>query len=533
MIRKSVRRFRQIVKVLTRHGFGYIIDSKLNRENKAPENLRKAFEELGPTFIKIGQILSTRPDILPASYIDELSKLQDSVKEESFEDINRVFYKEFNKSIDDMFLKFNRKPLASASIAQVHEAVLKNGNEVIVKIQRPYISEKMRLDLSILSKIFSLTKTKFSDSLINPKDAIDELIESTKKELNFNLEAENIKKFRLLNKTVKCVYAPYIVEILCGKRVLTMEKLTGFKINNISMLSKKGYDLNDIGKKLALSYFKQIFIDGFFHGDPHPGNLIIKDGAICFIDFGIMGEILPSLKESLNDMILAIAYNDINKMISVVFSIGIKKGYINRNKLYEDIDYIFASYLNTTLENIKISVMLEEIFNTCKSNNIQLPKDFTLLIRGLVILEGVLSEISPEIKIVDIAIPFVKSNNRFSFFENLSFDELIINSYSFLKNVSKLPVKTIEFIDSVLTGRAKIQLEFKNLENPISELNKMANRITFALIISSMIIGSSLILNSSIGPKMYDMSIIGLFGFLVAAVLGFWLLISIMRSGKL
>ncbi|WP_138206553.1 ABC1 kinase family protein [Haloimpatiens lingqiaonensis] len=533
MVRKSVRRFREIIRVLTKHGFGYIIDSKINKSANAPVNLRTAFEELGPTFIKIGQILSTRPDILPANYIEELVKLQDNVIEESFYDINNVFYKEFNKNIDEVFLKFNRSPLASASIAQVHEATLKTGEEVIVKIQRPDIYEKMHLDLSILSKIFSLTKARFSDALIDPKEAVDELIDATKTELDFNFERENIKKFKILNESVKCAYAPYVVYELCGKKVLTMEKIDGFKINNIDILRSNGYDLKDIGKKLALCYFKQVFNDGFFHGDPHPGNLIIKEGKICFIDFGIMGEIQPSLKESLNDIILAVAYNDIDKMISVVFAIGIKKGYIDRNKLYEDIDYIFASYLNTSLQNIKISIMLQEIFDACKQNNIQLPKDLTLLMRGMVIIEGVVAEIAPEIKIMDVAIPFVKSYNKFTFLKDLDFDELVIGSYKFFKSIKRLPSKGIELIDSVLTGRAKVKLEVKDLESSVNELNKMVNRITFALVISSMIIGSSFVLSSNTGPKMYNMSIIGVFGFFIAAIMGFWLLISIIRSGKM
>ncbi|MFD3155332.1 ABC1 kinase family protein [Haloimpatiens sp. FM7330] len=532
-MKQSVKRFREIVKTLTFHGFGFLVDSKLSKGPKAPENLRKAFEELGPTFIKIGQILSTRPDILPDNYIKEFSKLQDNVAQETYENVNHVFFNEFNTNIEDVFLNFNKTPLACASIAQVHEAKLKTGENVIVKIQRPKISEKMRLDLSILSKIFSLTKTKFSDALINPKEAVDELIKSTKMELNFEYEAKNIKKFKLINQNVKCIYAPYVIDNLCGKKVLTMEKINGFKIDNTFTLKENGYDLNDIGKKLALSYFKQVFSDGFFHGDPHPGNILIQDGKICFLDFGIMGTISNSLKETLNDIILAAAYNDINKMISAVFSIGIKKGYVDRNNLYEDIDYILASYLNTNLQNIKISVLLQEIFDACKRNNIQLPKDLTLLIRGMVIIEGVVAKISPEIKILDIIIPYVKSKNKFDFLENLSFDELLLNSYIFFKDTRKLPTKSLELIDSILTGRAKVQLEHNNLKKPVNQLNKMVNRITFALIISSMIIGSSLILSSNLGPKIYDMSIIGLFGFFIAAIMGFWLLISIMKSGKM
>lgn len=530
---KTIQRFNEIIKVLTKHGFGYIINTKIKKDNSAPRNLREACEELGPTFIKIGQIASTRPDILPEEYINELSKLQDNVKTEAFEDINSVFFNEFHKNIDDVFFKFNKIPLASGSISQVHEAVLDNGKKVIVKIQRPFIKEKMKLDFSILSKILSLTKVTFLDSLIDPREALLELQKATKIELNFSIERNSIKKFKKLNSDVKCIYVPYVIDELSGETIITMENVCGIKINDYKTLKQNNYDLNDIVKKLALSYFKQVFTDGFFHADPHPGNIIIRDGKICFIDFGIMGELDTDLKESLNDMLLAIAYNDINKMISVAFSIGIKKGHIDRNKLYEDIDYIFASYVNTSLQNIKISVMLQEIFDACKNNNIQLPKTLTLLIRSMIIIEGVISDISPNIKIIDIAIPFVKNNNKYNFIKSLDLDNLLIDSYKFLDSIKKIPNKTLDVMDAILTGRAKLRFAVKGLDTSLFEINKMINRIVFALIISSMIIGSSLILTSNIGPKLDNMSIIGLFGFFLAAIMGFWLVISMLHSGSM
>ena len=257
------------------------------------------------------------------------------------------------------------------------------------------------------------------------------------------------------------------------------------------------------------------------------------EGKICFIDFGIMGSLSNSLKSTLNDMITAVAFNDINKMISALLSIGIKKGYVNRNKLYEDLDYLLVNYLSVSLNNIQISALLSEIFDIAKQNNIRLPRDLTLLIRSLVILEGVIAGIAPDIKIVDIAIPYVKANDKFSLFSHLDFDTLLMRSYSFIKDSSRLPSKIIELSDSVISGRVKLQLEHKNLNSPINELNKGINRLVFALIISSMIIGSSTILNSDIGPKIHNISIIGITGFVTAAFMGFWLLISIMKSGKI
>lgn len=529
----SVLRFRQIVTVLASYGFGYIVDSKLNKKEKSPENLRKAFEELGSSFIKIGQILSTRPDILPEPYIKELSKLQDNAPADDFKDIGNLFFDEFKTTIDDTFLYFNKTPIACASIAQAYESILKNGSTVIVKIQRPHIADKMRLDLSILSRIVDLTTARFADTLVDPKEALQQIISSTEQELNFKNEAANMKKFKLLNKDVAFVYSPNIYEPLCTNKILTMEKIYGFKIDDMKKLIEGGYDLNDLGKKLALSYFKQVLGDGFFHGDPHPGNLLIKEGQICYIDFGLMGTLSADLKNSLNDAIIAMAFRDINKLVSVIMSIGIKKGRINRNGLYEDIDYLLDTYMSTSIRNIKISVLLQEIFNVAKHNNIRMPKELTMLAKSMVLMEGVLSKIAPDLAMLDVAIPYVKQSSKTNLLKDFNFDEALLKSYHFVKDTAKLPTKFIELSDSLISGRTKIQLEHTNLDKSVQHVDKMVNRVVFAFIISSMIIGSSFILTSNVGPKIYNMSIVGISGFLVAAIMGFWLLISIIRSGTL
>lgn len=533
MSKNSTQRLTEIVKVLAYYGFGYVVDSKLGKDNKSPANLRKACEELGSTFIKIGQILSTRPDLLHQSYIDELSKLQNNVPPEKFEDIDEVFYGEFKVSAKEFFLEFDENPLASASVAQVHRARLKSGNEVIVKIQRPHIYEKMKMDISILSKLINLTRVKLTDALIDPAEALQEILNATEAELDFTIEASNIEKFSEYNREVAFVYTPLIVKELCSKKVLVMERIHGFKIDDIDKLRDEGYDTYDIGKKLALAIFKQVFEDGYFHADPHPGNLLIKENKICFLDFGLMGTLSTALKCALNDLVFAVAYHDVNKIISILMAIGIKKGYINRNKLYEDIDYIIASYMSTSLENIKISAMLQDIFQMANGNNIRLPKELTLLMRSMLIIEGVVAKISPEIKIIDIAIPYVKATNKTKFLKDLNWNEVLLQVYGFVRDSSQLPRKVMEMSDSIIKGRAKVQLEHKNLENSISEINKMINRLSFALLDASLIIGSSLVLSSNSGPKIYNVSIIGLLGFGVSAFLSLWLMISILKSGRM
>ncbi|GAA0784536.1 ABC1 kinase family protein [Hathewaya limosa] len=534
MYKNSVQRFKEIVKILAHYGFGSVVDKKIKRQDESsPKNLRKAFEELGPTFIKIGQILSTRPDILPDPYIDELSKLQNNVPAECFEAINNVFENTFNISIKKAFKSFDEKPLASASIAQVHKATLFSGENVIVKIQRPNIKKQMNMDIEILSKIFSLAKSKLSDFIIDPQEALEELRYSTELELDFTNEVKNMKKFREFNKECNYVYSPNIVENFSSNKVITMEMIDGFNINNFSKLREYNYDREDIGKKLILSFFKQVFEDNFFHADPHPGNLLIYNGKICFIDFGLMGSLSKSLQEALNELIMAIVYEDIHKIISIIMSIGIKTGYVDRNNLYEDIDYILSAYMSTSLKNIKMSDLIQEILKCAKDNNLKFPKDLTMLIRSLVIVEGVAVKISPDINIMSIAKPYVKSKNKTSLFSDFNLDNSLIRTRTFIKDTSRMPTKFVELSDSFLNGRAKLQLKIHGLEKSIRSLNRMVNRIVFALIIASMIISSSIILVYNIGPKILNISILGISGYLLAAFMGLWLLISIIRSGKL
>lgn len=533
MYKNSAQRFREIVKILASYGFGFLVDTKLSKGEKSPANLRKACEALGPTFIKIGQILSTRPDILPSIYIEELSKLQDNVPPEDFEAINNVFIEDFSHPVKECFLEFDEKPLASASIAQVHRAVLMDGREVIVKVQRPHIYEKMKMDLSILSKLASITKTRFKDSLINPQEALDELFSSTERELNFQLEADNIERFCTLNKSVDFMYTPFVVKDMCSTHIVTMEKIDGIKISDTKTLQKLKINFDTLGKNIALSFFKQIFEDGFFHGDPHPGNILIKDNKLCFIDFGIMGELSVSLRNALNEMMIAIVFEDINKLISVLMSIGVRTGYVDKNQLHEDIEYLLSNYLSTSLSNIKVSIILEDVFDVSARNNIRMPKELTLLVKTMVIIEGVVARIAPDINLLDVAIPYVKTSTRKSWLKDINLENFAIKALKFTNDSSRLPSKLLELSDSILKGRAKIQFEHKNLDRPMNSLNRMVNRLASTILVSSMIIGSSLIIDSNIGEKFHGMSLIGVIGFAISAFMSLWILISILRSGKM
>lgn len=530
MVKESSVRFREIIKVFASYGFGYIFDSKTMENKKSPKNLRKAFEELGPTFIKIGQILSTRPDLIPREYLEELTKLQDSVPEENFESMKLVLENSLHTPMEKVLKSINTKPIASASIAQVYEGILNDGRSVVIKIQRPDIYKKIQLDIFILFRLFRLTRMK--TLLIDPIEALREIEAVTKEELDFISEAENIKMFRKYNINTSFVYAPYVAEGLVSDKVLIMEKIDGFKINSTKDLFDKGYDNRDIAKKLALSYCKQIFKDGFFHGDPHPGNILISGTKLCFIDFGIVGKLSDNMKKWLNSVMFAIATKDKDKLTDCILSIGIKKGKSNRIHLYDSVSYMFDTYLSTSIKNIKVSVLMQEIYDITRQNNIQIPRDLVCLIRGLVILEGVVAEIDPELEIISIIISYTKSGNKVAFLETLDKEELMITLYSFARDGIKIPTKTLELLNKLSAGEGKLELKVNDMDNALMQINKMVNRITSGVMISALMLSSSLIISNNIEPTYKGMSVIGLAGYTIGSFWAVGLFISMIKAGE-
>lgn len=530
MKNKSTERFNEIIKVFAFYGFGIIIDSKFNKSKKSPENLRRAFESLGPTFIKIGQILSTMTDLLPNEYICELIKLQDSAKEESYNSIKEVVETSLNKSIKDCFLHFNKNPIAAASVSQVHEGILKDGRAVVIKVQRPNVCEKMKMDISILRRIIKFTRIKMEIQVIDILEVLEELEESIEMELNFIIEGENIKRFKSNNENVAALYVPEVIDELWSTKILTLEKINGFKVNNRKKIKEEGYSNRDIARKLALSYCKQIFEDGFFHGDPHPGNILVYEGKLCFIDFGIMGELNETLRNWLNDAMFALATEDKKRLIEFILAVGIKRGKVDKGVLYKDIGYLFDNYITTSLKNIKIEILFQEVFAVSKKNNIQLPRELVSLVRGIIILEGVIAEVDPEADVFSIVISFVKSKSKATLLKELNNEELLLSAYSFMRDVIRIPTQTLEVLNNLENGSSKVNLHITDLNKAVSSMQNMMNRLTVGLIVASLIISSSLIICNKVGPIYGGLSLLGLIGYLVSGIFAIILLISMIRS---
>ena len=312
-----------------------------------------------------------------------------------------------------------------------------------------------------------------------------------------------------------------------------MEQIKGFKITDQDSLEEAGYVPEDIGQKLILSYLYQIFTHGFFHGDPHPGNLIIHEGKIYFIDFGIMGTLTHKSKKALNNLLKAMVKKDITELVNLILNLSDQKGPVDKNELYDDMQHIVSFYLQSSLQHIEVSKLFMDLFEAARKNNLKLPKEFTTLLKSLLILEGVLSELAPELSIMEIAKDYLKQDMDIPILPKFSLDALVMDSYSFVRESIRIPAKISTILDNFISGRGKIKLDIVNFESKWLDFNKMVNRMVYALVVSAIIIASALIIRSGQGPTINGISIVGMMGFGLAGLLGIWLLFSIIKSGKI
>lgn len=528
----SGERLREIVSILGKYGFGHLYNTRVRSQKKEqdPKNLRKAFEELGPGFIKIGQILSTRRDILPMEYITELSKLQDEAPSFPFEEAKAIFVEEFGQDIEEIFEIIDEKPLASASVAQVHRGKLKTGEEVVLKVQRPDIEVSLLQDIELFIRIVDRAPNVFKDFLVNPKDAFEEIRQTSKKELDFRNEANAIMQFRELNKEIVCVSAPKLFLPFQSKRALIEEYIEGYKILDSERLTEAGYVQEDIAQKLLLSFLSQVFRDGFFHADPHPGNLIIKEGQIYFIDFGIMGHLSLENRENLNHLLKAIVFKDLNQLMNTLLKMGVQRKRIDRSRFYEDLNYLVETYLAANFSSIQFGTLIADVLDVTRKHGLSMPSEFTLLVRALTVLEGLITDLAPNLNIVQIAKGYLIESDNFKLFEPMSKEKLLLSSLQITKSLIGLPNQISTLFENLNNGRTKIKLDLVNMDDKWTGLNKMVNRVVFALIVSALILASALIIFAAEGT---GTSWLGIIFFLGAGFLGMWLLFSIIRSERL
>ncbi len=509
-------------------------DEQLQRLSR-PERLRMAMEELGPTFVKLGQLLSTRPDFIPPEYLSELAQLQDKVPSFSYQEVVEIFVEETGKSPDDLFSHFNQTPLAAASIAQVHRARLEDGTEVVVKVQRPGIENVIAVDLEIIAHIAGLMEEHLEEVQGHrPTAIVHEFARSLSREIDFTIELSNIQRFARQFQGHTDIHVPVVYPQLSDERILVLEYIEGVKSNNLQLLQKEGCDLKVIAERGANLVMEQIFVHGFFHADPHPGNiLVMPENVICFVDFGQMGRLSLKDREEFTDLVQNLIAGNERKVTGSVLKLTIQHGEVDRDLLSRDLGELMDQYLYKPLGELAAGKILQDLLDLVTQHNLSLQPSLYLMMKALSTVEGVGLQLDPDLELILLAEPFMRRIKTGRMKPHRMVEELGDTGSEYLSLLREFPEELRAILQQLRQGKMKLEFEHLGLRPLGIALDRVSNRIAFSIVLAAQIIGSSLIVLSDIPPKWYGIPIIGLVGFLVAGIMGFGLLLSIIRHGRL
>lgn len=496
-----------------------------------PIKLRLILEELGPTFIKLGQIMSMRTDMLPKGYCEELTKLRTDVKPMTQEEIEQVLTEAYGPNPYDNFKKFDNEPLGSASMAQVHKAILQNGEVVVIKIQRPRIRQTMFRDMGLLRKATSLLSVvNVGGGALDFNLILDEMWKASQQELDFMHEVNNAQEFYKLNDEIAFVTCPKVYPCISTSEVIVMEYIKGIQIDDLKKLKEEGYDLKLIGNRLAENYGKQILEDGFFHADPHPGNIKMRGDQIVWIDMGMMGRISVRDRQLLKKTALAIVEKDASDIKDILLTVGEYKERINHPRLLEDIDRLLTRYVNADMASINLGELLEAILDVANTHNITMPKGISMFARGIMTIQGVVLLLNPEISIIDIMSMQISKGifSDFSFIYGAKdkTKSLIFSS----KKAVDIPAFLSDLLKMTVKGQSKINIEITGSEEPLGKIDKMINKLIIGILISAFLVSSSLISGLQYDINKFGVPIIGIVGYTIAFLLAICLLLNIINK---
>ncbi len=520
----SQRRLAQIVKILKKHHLSKGID---------PVKFRMILEDLGPTFVKIGQIMSSRQDMFSERYCHELIKLRDNVSPMSMSVVRQVIEDEYGDSLENVFKEFHEIPLGSASIAQVHKATLMDGEEIVVKIQRPHIYEMMERDISLVRRAIKLLRlNEVLGSVVDLNIVLDEFWHTAKEEMDFLNEAEFAKRFSKLNESIRYIGAPEIKTEYSTSKVLVMEYIDGLQIDQFDNLQEQGYSRQEIASKLAENYIKQIVDDGFFHADPHPGNLRIRDGKIVWIDFGMMGVLSRSDKDLMKQAVMALGQNDTQKLVDVILTLGIHDNRVDYTLFYDNIETFMRHYVNLDLKDMNLGDVIQEIFTIAHKHKISMPKGVSMLARGLVTIESTVMLVDPNLSIIEIAANHVAGHIVRNFDLKKEVSSTGKKLYDASLHTLNLPVHLSDIMQMIMKGRIKINLDIVDSSVPLNAIDHMVNKLTVGIVSAGLLMASSLLCTTQMTPKIFGIPAIGFIGYITAVGLGLWLLWTVLKDRR-
>ena len=503
-----------------------------------PEELRTTLEDLGPTYVKIGQIMSSRTDNLPKAYCQELEKLRSDVKPLPAEAARAVIELESGKTIDELYSEFRDEPLGSASIAQAHYGVLKDGTRVVTKVQRPEIADMMREDFVLLKKLAGMVSTASEDDdgseAIDLKGILEELEKVTWEELDFRIEADHTRLFHELcieDETV--VSCPKIIDELTTERILTMTYVDGYSISHKERLEQEGYDCLEIGKALANNYLHQVLDAGFFHGDPHQGNIMISAGVPYWIDFGMVGRLSEANIGAVQNLIFALVQEDAEAMTNAALAMGTVKGKLNKASLMEDLESISSRYMSATnLKDMDVGKLMVELTDLLNEYHIAVNTEYTMMVRSLVTMEGVLEMLCPELDLFGFLQEKLLSRAK----ENFDIKEKLASSVESLAagalRTAKLPGLATDVLRNLVKGRLKISFEMTGYEEPFHVLIDVIKNVVLAIFACVMFSGSCMLYSAQVPPMVDGMPLFALIGFAVSIALAIYSIKRLVKAAE-
>lgn len=535
----NLKRLNEIIKVLTKYEFGYVTE-RIKLKNKIPfthysyeyesieeldatlpSRLRQVLQELGTTYIKLGQTLSTRPDLVGDEIAYELSKLQDDNPPVDYKIMQSIVEEELGSSINELFSSFEKEPLGSASIGQVHKAVLKTGEEVAVKIQKPGVKDLIKKDINIMRFLAA----RIDDYIVQSRNynfpgIVNEFERSIFKEVDYEQEAMNIKRFAYHFKDDETVYVPRVYRGYSTSKVITMELIDGKKISDV-INSDEGFDKELIAKRGVESYFKQVLIHGFFHADPHPANIyVLENNVICFLDYGMMGILDQEFRENLAELIIYFVENSVKGMINQLIYMGIISENIDiKSFKYELTDLMYRYY------GIGLNEMhggMNDLISLMTKYKIQLPSEFVLLARGVGMLEDVGEKLDPNFNPVNAFKPMAQRVIRKKVSPLKMVDFLKDNLFEAEHLMKTLPRNISKTLYKLEEGKITLELQHKDLE-------RISNKISTALILAALLIGSSLIMQTDKGILILGFPFLGIIGFIISMMLGLFMVLSLLK----
>jgi ubiquinone biosynthesis protein len=553
---RSLQRFQEIVRVLVKHGFGHFIDrldlrsymslpqwwrtSKAARPPadhlSAGQRIARVCEELGPTFVKMAQIASTRPDLIPANVLNDLKSLQDRVEPFDPQVAKQIVEQDLGQPVDQAFATFEENAFASGSIAQVHRASDAAGNPLIVKVRRPDIERTIELDIHILENLAQLAEALIPEiQLYHPNLIIEEFSRSIRRELDFVNEASAITRFHEAFRDDETVWIPKVYWDMTGPRVLTMEEIRGIPVGKLIDNGDERCDRRAVANNLATAFFRQFFEIGIFHADPHPGNLLISPpGRIGLIDFGNVGQVDDELAGQLTIALLGALRKEIDLVIDVLADVGAVGSKLDRTLLRRDLSDMLNKYYGLPLKRLDLEPIFNELTDILRRNDIALPRNFILLIKSLVEVAGVALQLDPEFNLVELLLPRIKGLLRDRFNLNRLARTAGMSGWHLINILKNSPGQLRDALRRMAAGKWEINIRHRDLEVLGNELDRSSNRLSVAIIIAAVLIASSSVIKEqSTFFFGISLSTVGVIGYIVAGLMGLSLLVAIWRSGRL